>query len=70
MLTLNVRRGDYYSNPHHRPEFAIDLAAYLRLAVASALAADGPVRRVHVVSDDPDVVSRTPVVARRTWRAR
>ncbi len=52
VLTLNVRRGDYYSNDHHRPEFAIDLAAYLRIAVSSALSADGPARRVHVVSDD------------------
>lgn len=52
VLTLNVRRGDYYSNPVHREEFAIDLATYLRLAVTAALATDGPVRRVHVVSDD------------------
>ena len=51
-LTLNVRRGDYYSDPAHRPEFAIDLAAYLRLAVDGSLAQDGPVQRVHVVSDD------------------
>lgn len=54
VLTLNVRRGDYYSNEHHRPEFAIDLASYLEIAVRSALRADGPVRRVHVVSDDVD----------------
>lgn len=54
VLTLNVRRGDYYSNAHHRPEFAIDLAAYLRLAVDSAVSTDGPARRVHVVSDDQD----------------
>lgn len=53
VLTLNVRRGDYYSDPHHRPEFAIDLAAYLRLAVESAVSTDGAVRRIHVVSDDP-----------------
>lgn len=53
VLTLNVRRGDYYSNAEHRPEFAIDLAAYLRLAVESAVDAEGPVRRIHVVSDDP-----------------
>ncbi|NPD03910.1 hypothetical protein HN031_04325 [Nocardioides sp. zg-1308] len=52
VLTVNVRRGDYYSNPHHRPEFAIDLAAYLRLAVEGALESDGAVRRIHVVSDD------------------
>ena len=52
VLTLNVRRGDYYSDPAHRPEFAINLAAYLRLAVDGAVAQDGPVRRIHVVSDD------------------
>jgi hypothetical protein len=52
VLTLNVRRGDYYSDPVHRPEFAIDLAAYLRLAVDGAIAQQGPVRRIHVVSDD------------------
>lgn len=54
VLTLNVRRGDYYSNPVHRPEFAMDLAAYLRLAVDAAVAKDGPVRRVHLVSDDSE----------------
>lgn len=54
VLTLNVRRGDYYSNPAHRPEFAIDLATYLRAAVDGAVSADGLPRRVHVVSDDPD----------------
>lgn len=53
VLTLNVRRGDYYNNPIHRPEFAIDLAAYLRVAIDSAVSKDGPVSRVHVVSDDP-----------------
>jgi hypothetical protein len=52
VLTVNVRRGDYYSNPAHRPQFAIDLAAYLRIAVTSAIEEDGPLRRVHVVSDD------------------
>lgn len=52
VLTLNVRRGDYYSNPVHRREFAIDLESYLRLAVASAVATDGAARRIHVVSDD------------------
>ena len=54
VLTLNVRRGDYYSNPVYRPEFAIDLATDLRLAVDAALAKDGPIRRIHVVSDDAD----------------
>ena len=54
VLTLNVRRGDYYSNAHHRPEFAIDLAAYLERAVTEAVSTDGPVRQVHVVSDDQE----------------
>lgn len=52
VLTLNVRRGDYYSNPAHRPEFAIDLESYLWAAVHAAVDRHGPVRRVHVVSDD------------------
>ena len=52
VLTLNVRRGDYYSNPVHRLEFALDLATYLRLAVEEAIASDGPIQRAHVVSDD------------------
>ena len=54
VLTLNVRRGDYYSDPVHRREFAIDLASYLRTAVDSAVSADGAVQRIHVVSDDID----------------
>ena len=54
VLTVNVRRGDYYSDPQYRTEFAFDVASYLRLAVESALSADGPVRRIHVVSDDVD----------------
>lgn len=52
VLTLNVRRGDYYSVPVHRPEFAIDLAAYLEVAVVKAIEANGRARRIHVVSDD------------------
>ena len=52
VLTLNLRRGDFYDNPWHRPEYAFDLESYVRLAVPRAIEQDGPVRRIHVVSDD------------------
>ncbi|RYC05830.1 alpha-1,2-fucosyltransferase [Nocardioides zhouii] len=52
VLTLNLRRGDFYSNPWHRPDYAFDVESYARLAVRRAIEQDGPVRRIHVVSDD------------------
>ena len=52
VLTLNVRRGDFYSNPWHRPEYAFDVESYVREAVPRTIDQDGPVRRIHVVSDD------------------
>jgi len=52
VIVLNLRRGDFYSNPGHLPLHGIDLAAYVRLAVQGSIAADGPARRLHVVSDD------------------
>lgn len=54
VLTLNLRRGDFYDNPWHRPEYAFDLETYVREAVPRAIEQDGPVRRIHVVSDDLD----------------
>jgi hypothetical protein len=51
-LTINVRRGDYYSHEGHRQLHGFDVAGYLRLAVNGAVAADGRPRRIHVVSDD------------------
>ena len=54
VMTLNLRRGDFYDNPWHRPDFAFDLESYVRLAVPRAIEQDGPVRRIHVVSDDLD----------------
>ena len=51
-MTLNLRRGDFYDNPWHRPEYAFDLESYVRRAVPRAIELDGPVRRIHVVSDD------------------
>lgn len=52
VLTLNLRRGDFYDNPWFRPEYGFDVASYVRLAVPRAIEQDGPVRRIHVVSDD------------------
>ena len=52
VLTLNLRRGDFYDNPSFLPEFGMDVESYVRLAVPRSIAQDGPVRRIHVVSDD------------------
>lgn len=51
-LTIVVRRGDFYDDPHHRAWYAFDVAAYVRLAVAGSIERDGEVDRIHVVSDD------------------
>lgn len=51
-LTINVRRGDYYSDPELRSVYGIDVDAYLRSAIDRIGARD--LRRVVVVSDDPE----------------
>jgi hypothetical protein len=48
-LVINVRRGDYFSDPTHAARYGWDIAGY----VADALAAGGPAGRALVVSDDP-----------------
>jgi hypothetical protein len=53
-LTVNVRRGDYYSVPRFRGMYSFDVAEYLRVALAGSIAADGPVSTMVLVSDDPD----------------
>lgn len=53
-LVLNIRRGDYYSDPEIRGQYAFDLDMYLRTAVARAFEAGGPAARFHIVSDGPD----------------
>jgi Glycosyl transferase family 11 len=50
MLVINVRRGDYYSNPGLRERYGFDQLGYLRDAIAMV----GPVERVLIVSDDPE----------------
>ena len=52
-VVINVRRGDYYSVPRIRGNYAIDLTSYLRVAVAGA-ADEGSIERFLVVSDGPD----------------
>ena len=53
-LVLNVRRGDYYSDPDVRGQYGFDLETYLRLAVQRSCEADGDPRRIVVVSDGLD----------------
>jgi hypothetical protein len=48
VLVVNVRRGDYYSNPGVRARYGFDQLGYLR----DALARMGEVERALVVSDD------------------
>jgi hypothetical protein len=52
-LVINIRRGDYYSNPIARSRYAIDNHAYLREVVAT-LGGGIVAPRIHVVSDGID----------------
>lgn len=47
-LVINVRRGDYFSDPHHAARYGWDISGYL----VDALAVAGPAERALVVSDD------------------
>lgn len=50
-LTVNVRRGDYYSVPRWRGEYSFDVVEYVRSAIRD-VQTKAPVSRIHVVSDD------------------
>ena len=52
-ITINVRRGDYYSVPHFQRSYGIDVPAYLRAALDRQLEIGGPATCLRVVSDDP-----------------
>ncbi|WP_345206236.1 alpha-1,2-fucosyltransferase [Fodinibacter luteus] len=52
-VVINVRRGDHYSDHTVRGLFALDVDAYLRVAVPRVLT-QRPVSAVHVVSDGLD----------------
>jgi hypothetical protein len=49
-VVINVRRGDYYSNPQFEAEFGFDQVEYIRRAIALLR---GDVTSFVVVSDDP-----------------
>lgn len=51
-LTVNVRRGDYYSVPEYRERYAFDIESYVREAVGR-VAGDADLSEVLIVSDDP-----------------
>ena len=52
-VTVNVRRGDYYSDPALRALYGFDIAGYVRTAMEGSLR-QAPVDVVEVVSDDPE----------------
>lgn len=50
-VTVNVRRGDYYSDPVFRGRYSFDIEAYLDEALGRSVDVGGPVDHVLVVSD-------------------
>jgi hypothetical protein len=53
IVTVNVRRGDYYSNPEYRGLYGFDIASYTEVAAERAASA-GEIERFVVVSDGID----------------
>ncbi|MBF0744108.1 alpha-1,2-fucosyltransferase [Micrococcus yunnanensis] len=51
-VVINVRRGDYYSDPAHRAAYGFDIVGYVRAAVAGIPPED--LTRFVLVSDDVD----------------
>ena len=51
-IVVNVRRGDYYSDPDIREQYGFDVGGYLRVAVARAVAQGGAPTSFTLVSDD------------------
>lgn len=52
LVTVNVRRGDYYSNPEVRGLYGFDIRGYLEVALPRALVGGGEIGTLRVVSDD------------------
>ena len=50
-MVVNVRRGDYYSDPDNRREFGFAIREYLVAALGLAESLE-PLHRVHIISDD------------------
>lgn len=53
-LTVNIRRGNYYSESHFRGTYSFDIQAYVELALDLALSQHGGIASVQVVSDGAD----------------
>lgn len=53
-LTLNIRRGDYYSVPEFERLFGFDQVTYLKTAVSASIARNDRTDRIYVVSDGLD----------------
>ena len=51
LVTLNVRRGNYYSEPHFRKTYGFDIPAYVDMALDRATSTGGRIERILVVSD-------------------
>lgn len=52
VVTVNIRRGDYYSVPEFRARYSFDVAGYVRNALM-ACAEQCRIARIEIVSDDP-----------------
>lgn len=53
VVTVNVRRGDYYSEPEWKALYGFDIPSYVRVAIEGA-EQQSPIEAVRVVSDGPD----------------
>lgn len=51
---INVRRGDYYSNPEFRSQYGMDLRPYAEAALNLAGVDTDVPFALHVISDDPE----------------
>jgi hypothetical protein len=51
-VTVNIRRGDYYSTPELRGRYSFDITAYLGEALPEAVRGGGSISMIRVVSDD------------------
>lgn len=50
-VTVNVRRGDYYSVPQHRDRYGLDIEGFVSAAIQEQLKF-GPISDVYLISDD------------------
>lgn len=51
-VLVNVRRGDYVTDPTNWANYGFDVSDYLRVALAVSIDVGGPIDRILVVSDD------------------